>query len=378
MLVFLSTFLLIYLGMHVYIYWGVRRAFPETRRYYPVLLGLVAVLCLSPIIARVLEHRGAHGPSLALAFVGNTWLAVALWLFLLSALLDLWNLAAWALSKVCARARRLAVPRSLGMKVIGVLIVAATVWAYCEAASVRLKQIVIRTPHMPAGSEPLRILQVSDLHLGTLVGEKHLGRTLALVRQARPDVLVSTGDLLDASFVPLQREAEMLAAVDVPLGSFAVLGNHEFYVGAVRSLEFHEAAGLRVLRGESVVVDGRLIIAGTDGSRGHGREPNKDQAEEHTLPAGKERLPVVLLKHFPQVRPESVGHFDVQLSGHTHDAQLWPLGYLATWVNGFSPGLHDLGKGSSLYVSRGAGTWGPPMRFLAPPDVTLVILMPAE
>ncbi|MDR2137355.1 MAG: hypothetical protein LBO68_03615, partial [Synergistaceae bacterium] len=176
-----------------------------------------------------------------------------------------------------------------------------------------------------------------------------------------------------------QPEAELLSTHGARFGAFAVTGNHDFYSGAEQATAFIEGVGFSLLRDEQTEAAG-LVIVGLDdpakfgrGIFGPGHLPNLRLPEDKF---------VVLLNHRPQV-PEGVegkmggrmeGKIDLQLSGHTHGGQIWPFGYVVKWVNKHTQHLSYRGD-SAIYVSNGAGFWGPPLRFLTPPEVTVIDLV---
>jgi predicted MPP superfamily phosphohydrolase len=190
---------------------------------------------------------------------------------------------------------------------------------------------------------------------------------LAKVAELKPDVLVSTGDLVDAQAHHLDGLSSLLAAYKPRLGKIAVTGNHEHYVGLEHALAFHVRSGFQVLHGESIEVAG-ITIAGVDDPAVIGG----DIGEARFLDKIKAGRYVILLKHQPRVDPKA--HFDLQLSGHTHDGQIFPFKYLVQLVYPMTRGRYALDNGGQLYVSRGTGTWGPPIRILAPPEITLIEL----
>jgi predicted MPP superfamily phosphohydrolase len=223
----------------------------------------------------------------------------------------------------------------------------------------------------------LTIAQISDVHLGPMVGERRLNRIIRLVRSAEPDLVVCTGDLVDAQKDSLDHLAEMLAELKPPLGKFAVTGNHEFYAGISQSERFLEAAGFILLRNQRHSLDDILTIVGMDDpvSRRRKQDNGVSQQKETALLANpnSEKF-TLLLKHRPELEIESLGNFDLQLSGHTHGGQIFPFNLITRLYYPKQNGLYRLDKGSLLYVSRGTGTWGPPMRFPFPPHVTLIEL----
>jgi predicted MPP superfamily phosphohydrolase len=248
-------------------------------------------------------------------------------------------------------------------------------WAIAEAWRIRLEHLEIRTAKLPPHLHQLKVAQISDLHLGLIVGEERLERVLSLIREAEPDLLVCTGDLVDAQMDHLNHLASLLDQVKPPLGKFAVLGNHEFYAGIDQSERFLRLAGFTILRGTRYLSGGLFAVVGVDDPVALYRQPGTltpDEQEAEALAAPGSRPFTLLLKHRPSVRTESLGQYDLQLSGHTHKGQIFPFTLVTRLWFPRQDGLWRLEGGSLLYVSRGTGTWGPPMRFLAPPEVTLI------
>jgi len=195
-----------------------------------------------------------------------------------------------------------------------------------------------------------------------------------LIEEAEPDLVLCTGDLVDASFQHVEDLAKRLATVRPPLGKFAVLGNHEYHAGHDDCVTFMDTAGFRVLRGVSVAVGDHLRLVGVDDPSGRYVEGSCDTNETAALPAERDSRFTILLKHRPSVREKSLGRFDLQLSGHSHGGQIVPFNWIVNMVYPLLPGLHDLGQGSLLYHSRGTCTWGPPIRLFSRPEVTLLVL----
>lgn len=244
-------------------------------------------------------------------------------------------------------------------------------FSYYEAFHPRVAKVELFSSRLPDGLESLRIVQLTDVHLSRFIGRSNLKGMVDKAQAAQPDILVVTGDLVDADMSQRMGEAELLAAFQLRFGSYAVLGNHEMYAGQVNSVNFYKKAGLHLLRGEAVEAGG-LIIAGIDdeafGSRGNVLPPDKLLDAYRTDPRF-----VLFLKHRPEPAPGTDGLFDLQLSGHTHGGQIFPGHLIIKKANGgFLHGLYSLSSRSSIYVSRGAGFWGLPYRFLATPEITVI------
>jgi len=361
MSLFLFTFCGIYGLMQFYLFRRVKLAFPGMAWWGAPLIAFLALMIFLPIGVRMLERAGRHHTAMWLSAPGHAWLAIIVWFVSLGLACDAWNLSMNVLAKLAPTARSLAIPPRTALAVVAIGVAAIATWGVHEASAFRLKHVTVRLANLPPGFRPIRLVQISDLHLGMFMREDSLKRVAELVRQAQPDVLVSTGDLVDSSF-HYDGLAKHLAAINPPLGKFAVLGNHEFYAGVPHSVRFHSAAGFKVLRGESQLIVPGLRVMGVDDPAGgppvtaisFGR--NNGEA-------------VILLKHRPDV--DDVIDFDLQLSGHTHGGQIFPYSLIIKLINGRLSGLYPLAGGKLLYISRGTGYWGPPMRFLAPPEVTV-------
>ncbi|MCX5877209.1 MAG: metallophosphoesterase [Deltaproteobacteria bacterium] len=378
MIRFLLLYLSIYPLVHYYALRKIRAAFLPGRKAHLCLVLFMTTMIAAPILVRLAERAGIETGARFWAYTSFSWMGL-LFLFLTAAgAVDAGRYAILAAEKIRKRKLTLAQisPRQL-FATQAILVFAVYGYGLFEAADIRLEHIEIASPKITAGTGRIRIAQISDVHLGLIVREEKLQKILAKVQEAQPDILVSTGDLLDGQLNHLTTESGLLAAINPPLGKFAITGNHEFYAGLQDALDFTKASGFTILRQQGVVVDGITIVGVDDPAvRAFGNEQAKS---EHDLLAAqpKENF-TLLLKHRPAIAPNSLGLFDLQLSGHTHKGQIFPFNLL-TWI--FYPQragqLTTLNSGL-LYLSRGTGTWGPPIRFLAPPEVTIIDLVPAK
>lgn len=378
MSLFLLTFLSIYGAIHLYLFLKARAAFAPTIGVSVALALLLTVMVVAPIAVRLLDRHGMHLAGRYLAYLAYTWMGLLFFFFCLSLCLDLYNLSMRILALLPGSFTGSLVWKgrdSFRFIILGVLLLGGL--SGYSAWQIRLERVLLQTTKLPASVEKITIAQISDVHLGPMVGERRLARIIRLLERVKPDLVVATGDLVDAQMDRLNNLAAMLAKVNPPLGKFAIAGNHEFYAGIHQSEFFLKAAGFKLLRNESCKLKGLINIVGVDDPAGKRRYPNISAVgkEEKILLADldSERF-TLLLKHRPTVEKDSVGQFDLQLSGHTHGGQIFPFNLLTRIFYPRQTGLHRLEKGSGLYVSRGTGTWGPPMRFLSPPEVTLIEL----
>lgn len=235
----------------------------------------------------------------------------------------------------------------------------------------RVKRITVPLAKLPRSAHGFRIAVVSDIHLGPILGRAHTQRIVDTVNRTQPDLIAVVGDLVDGSVADLGRAAEPLARLRSRHGAFFVTGNHEYYSGAAPWVERVRELGLHPLENDRVEIAG-FDLAGVNDIAGEseGQGPDFDRA----LGDRDRARAAVLLAHQPVVIDEAVAHgVDLQLSGHTHGGQLWPGNYVAELSNPTVAGLDRYGD-TQLYVTRGAGAWGPPVRVGAPSDITVVEL----
>ncbi len=361
----------VYGGMHVYAFLRARSVLHFSLPAGIAIAAFMLVMIASLFIIRQLEYLGYEVSARLFAYCSYFWLA-GLFLFVCGSLVldganGLLRAAGWAFR--FEHAALLISPRPSFFTALGLSVVICA-YGYFEARHIGVEKVVIETSKLPAGTERLTIAQISDVHLGLIIRCSRLGAMLEAVKAAKPDIFISSGDLVDAQLNHLPGLAELLREIKPRYGSYAITGNHEYYAGIDKALAFTREAGFRVLRNEAVQA-GPITIAGVDDHTAVQLRLENPVAEDSllkTLP--KDRF-TLFLKHQPHILPSTIGLFDLQMSGHTHKGQIFPFSLLVRLSFPLLAGDYDLGKGSRLHVSRGTGTWGPPIRFLSPPEVTV-------
>ncbi|MEU0161373.1 metallophosphoesterase [Streptomyces sp. NPDC006261] len=234
-----------------------------------------------------------------------------------------------------------------------------------------VQRVTVPLAKLPRAAHGFRIAVVSDIHIGPILGRAHTRRIVDTINSTSPDLVAVVGDLVDGSVADLGSAAEPLAGLRARHGSFFVTGNHEYFSGAEQWVNHVRELGLIPLENARVEMDG-FDLAGVNDIAGEteGQGPDFVRA----LGDRDRGRAAVLLAHQPVVIHDAVEHgVDLQLSGHTHGGQLWPGNYLAELANPTVAGLERYGD-TQLFVSRGAGAWGPPVRVGAPADITVVEL----
>ncbi|MEV5968827.1 metallophosphoesterase [Streptomyces sp. NPDC051921] len=236
----------------------------------------------------------------------------------------------------------------------------------------RVKRVTVPLAKLPRGAHGYRIAVVSDIHLGPILGRAHTQRIVDTINATQPDLVAVVGDLVDGTVENLGPAAEPLARLRARDGAFFVTGNHEYFSGADAWVDHVRELGLHPLRNARVEIGAGFDLAGVDDVAGESEGQGPDFVK--ALGDRDRARTAVLLAHQPIVIDDAVRHgVDLQLSGHTHGGQLWPGNYLAELANPTVAGLERYGD-TQLYVSRGAGAWGPPVRVGAPSDITVVEL----
>jgi len=413
-LVFLLVALSVVTGVHYYLWRRLVRDTTEPGRVRRVLtwvlVGLVVLVLSTFVGTRLLPHAIAT----ALSWAGYLWLAVMFYLLVLLALLEIPALIARRVLRHKEQ-NKAPVAELVGAAVIGGgggggisdgpaeesprsdgpppdghirrLFLARAVAITAGVASVgivgagigsalgmpQLKRIQIPLARLPRGAQGMRIALVSDLHLGPLVGIDRTKRIVEMINGMEADLVAMVGDLVDGSVEELGAAAAPLGDLRSGLGTFFVTGNHEYYSGYQEWIEEVARLGMRPLRNERIELPGGLDLAGVNDPTGRGFGDAPDVG--HALAGRDPSRPVVLLAHQPIVAHDAAAHgVDLQLSGHTHGGQMVPFNLIVRAAQ--QPLVSGLGEvdGMPVYVTNGAGFWGPPVRVGAPPDVTLVEL----
>ncbi|WP_280469052.1 metallophosphoesterase [Nocardia cyriacigeorgica] len=267
--------------------------------------------------------------------------------------------------------RRLFVSRVLGGAVVAAAVGTVGLGTYNVLSGPAVKRMTVLLPKLPAEADGFRITLVSDLHVGPALGRSFTRRVVDTVNGTDPDLIAVAGDLIDGRVADLRSTVAPLADLRSRLGTYYVTGNHEYYSGADEWVEHVQQLGMRVLMNSRVELPG-FDLAGVDDVEGEAEGRGPDVA---AALAGRDTTRAcVLLAHQPVVIHEAVDHgVDLQLSGHTHGGQLFPGNLIADLANPTLAGLERYGD-TQLYVTRGAGAWGPPVRVAAPSDITVLEL----
>jgi len=275
--------------------------------------------------------------------------------------------------------RREAIERVGGIAVFGATGLAFTWGSIKSRHEFKIDEVVVKIPGLPRVLDGYTIAQISDVHTGTFVKEDELRLGFDFINRVKPDLIVATGDIVDSYSEYAKMFARLFGELKSRDGSYAILGNHDYYSGALDVATAMRAAGVKVLINEGVVLRGGdqngFALLGVDdlwARRVGGVGPDLERACS-TVPSD---IPRILLAHQPKYFDQAAGKVALQLSGHTHGGQINPGFRPADIVMNYVAGWYEK-NGTALWVNRGFGVAGPPVRIGAPPEITKVILVSA-
>ncbi len=383
--------------LHVYIALRLVPAlhsFPPLAPLWPLLLLALVVSAATiplPFVSRRIARNAARADVLQwIGLIAMGWFSS---MFVLTALRDITLLLAVGVAAVGHSVVdwRALLPWSAA-GVFGIATATSLIGFANARRTAGVKHVDVPISGLPAALNGFTIAQLSDIHVGPTIKRGYIQRIVEAVNGLGADVIAITGDLVDGSVPELRDHIAPLADLRARHGTFVVTGNHEYYAGAPAWITELRRLGLTVLLNEHVLLQGRakrgaqtdeeenansLVLAGvTDFTAGHFDAAHASDPHGSLVGAPPEATTRILLAHQPRTAPAAAdAGFALQLSGHTHGGQFFPWNLFVPLQQPFTAGLHKLSD-MWVYVSRGTGYWGPPKRFGAPSEITLVRLVP--
>jgi len=366
---------------HLYLYRRLVRHVAPSVAWRRALGALLAVMTLLLVLRGPIRELGG-GIAQIYPLVAYGWMALALSMVLALVVGDLVRLGSF----VHARLRPASPPpdgarreflKQLPRGIAASGAVLGGYGTYKAFSAPELTQLAVKIPKLPSTLDGLSIVQLTDVHVGAFIKRRFIDALVAEANALRPDVMVITGDLVDGSVAELGHAVAGLAALRGRYGTFFVTGNHDYYSGDVAWCRYLEELGITVLRNRRVEIGdagGSLDLVGVDDWSG-GRRLNKQGYDLELALAGRDPdRAAVLLAHQPRNFPVAAARgIDLQISGHTHGGQLFPMTALIGLGWEYSRGLYAH-ENSHIYVSRGCGFWGPPARIGSPPEIVELVL----
>ncbi len=372
MIVFFSIVLTIYSLINIYIYYKGYRSLPllqNNRLLYSLIFFILAAVFIA---AKFLEARHSSLITDILNIIGGFWLAFMLYGFLFFLISDI-LITVLRISGILEGEQIMLFRKwsfILTLSVSAILITAGFINAIVPVVT----RYDISVNKSAGAIKSLRIAAVSDIHLGSIIRQRSIKKLSGMLNELKPDLVLLLGDIVDGELGPVLR-GDLLQYFTCPKctdGLYAITGNHEFIGGGDRTIPYIESKGIRILKDEVVTLEGGIQLIGRidrDSRRFYGKERMPLDSLIAKVDLSK---PVILLDHQPFHLAESAGKgVDIELSGHTHNGQLWPLNYLTAKIYELSYGY--LKKGNTHFiVSSGYGLWGPRVRLGSRSEVLLI------
>jgi uncharacterized protein len=372
MLIFFLIVFTVYFLTNLYLFLKVFKVIPHGNSYRLIYSVIFIVIASAFIIGKILERSHSSVLSDILNIIGGFWLAFMLYGFILFLLGDIIQ----PLMRLTGLLSVQNIPLFKQWTIILTLIISSVLitGGFINAVIPAVKKYDITINKTAGNIKNLRIAAVSDIHLGSIIRKRSIRKLSGMIRDSKPDIIFLLGDIVDGEMGPVLR-GDLLSYFTWPEtreGLYAITGNHEFIGGAAVTIPYIEKKGIRILKDEVVTIDGGIQIIGRidrDGWRFNKAQRLPLDSLVHKTDSTK---PVILLDHQPlNLEEAEKAGVDLQLSGHTHNGQMWPLNYITSMIYEVSYGYKKKGK-TQFIVSSGFGIWGPRIRSGSRSEVLLI------
>jgi uncharacterized protein len=372
LIVFFTVVLTIYSLANIYIYLKGYNSIPAFHNFRIWYFIIFFAFASAFIFGKIIEARHSSIFSDILNIIGGFWMAFMLYGFLFLFLSDMISLVL-RISGVLNSGNMVVFRKwsFIATLIISFILISG---GFLNALTPRVKNYNITISKSAGDLKDLKIAAVSDIHLGSIIRKRSIKKLSAILKRLEPDLVLLLGDIVDGEIGPVLRD-DLLKYFTCPEctdGLYAITGNHEFIGGAKRTIPYIESKGIKILKDEVVTIDGGIQLIGRldrDSKRFYGKE--RKSLSELVAITDISR-PVILLDHQPFDLSESEKQgIDLQLSGHTHNGQMWPLNYLTGKIFELSYGYKKIGK-THFIVSSGFGIWGPRVRSASRSEVLLI------
>lgn len=369
-IIFFTVFFSIYGLINYYIFARGWQCLPAESKWRTLYLVLFLVLALSFIFGRIMERICLCVVSDIFVWIGSFWLAAMLYFFLIIVFVDVLRLInIWLpflpkLFENMARAKQITLLASI------TVVIVVLFGGLLNALHPKIKTLELTIPK-PANFKRLNIVAASDIHLGTIIGRNRFCNIVNKINSLKPDIVLFPGDIVDEDLGPVVKQnlGDALTKIKSKYGVYAITGNHEYIGGVEGASKYLEDHNVVMLRDSVVKINESLYIIGREDRTVNRFTAHQRKSMEELLATVDKKYPVILMDHQPfQLYEAKQNGVDLQISGHTHHGQLWPLNYITRSVYEVSMGY--LKKGNThFYVSCGVGTWGPPVRIGHRPEI---------
>jgi len=369
-LIFFGIVLSIYGLINFYIFRRALIIIPAN--YKPLFIISYVFIVLSFIAGRFLERISVNFFSDVLVWIGSFWIAFMFYFFLALLVIDLLRLINLVVPFFPAFiTHNIEKTKRITAVIVLILVTITVVGGYINTKVIITKTYGMRI-HKNAGElKSLNVAMASDIHLGTIIGKSFLNKLVTEINKLNPDIILLAGDIIDEDLAAVIKNnvGGELTRLKSKYGVYAITGNHEYIGGVEGAYKYLTAHSINVLRDEKIKIDNAFYIVGRE-DRAIRQFAGKQRKELKDLLTGIDKsFPVILMDHQPFGLNEALeNNIDLQLSGHTHFGQLWPLNFIVEKIYDLSWG-YGINGNTHYYVSCGVGGWGPPVRTGSRPEI---------
>ncbi|MEW6506719.1 MAG: metallophosphoesterase [Bacteroidota bacterium] len=368
--IFFGIVIIVYGLVNYYIY---RRVVPIVPDNLKLIFSIIFIaVVISYIAGRFLENYWVWYVSDLLVWVGSFWIAIMFYTFFCLIIIDLFRLVNHLLpffpSVIEENPDK---ARKIFALIVSVFVLIVVAGGFITTRLIVVKKYNIDINKSAGQLKSLNIVMASDLHLGTINGKSFAYRVVDIINKQKPDVVLLAGDIIDEDIKPVLRDnvGEALLELKAKYGVYAVTGNHEYIGGVSDAVEYLERHNIRIIRDYYVKIDNSFYVVGREDLvskrfAGYNRKPLKE-----IIDGIDKSLPIILMDHQPfQLNEAQINGIDLQLSGHTHNGQLFPMNYIVEKIYELPWGYKLIGN-THYYISCGVGGWGPPVRIGSRPEI---------
>ena len=375
-MIFFLVVLTVTILVNLYIYYRTRPVFPSGTTGWWLSFGLFWLIALGYMLGRFAERAGLNWVAEPLIRAGSWWLGAMLYLTLIFLLLDILRGISWiplpGLKGFFSFPWLSAKGKTVSLVVYAVTAVILTT-GYINARYPALIRQQVKISK-PMTSPTYKIVLASDIHLGTMIANGRLTRMIHTINSQQPDLILLAGDIFDEDLGPVIRNnlGDLLKNLQAREGTYAILGNHEFFGNAGEAEKYLEDHKIKVLRDNSVLLPSGINLVGREDITGNRMNGQVRKSLPELLAKTEPSKPVIVMDHQPyHLKEVAALPVDLQVSGHTHHGQLWPFNYITSAMFEISKGYGKIGN-THFYISPGVGTWGPPIRTSCRPEIIVL------
>jgi len=375
--IFISVVLIIYSIVNYYLFIRIWQSLPEAGMLKKIYLPAFIILASAFFAGRIIERIYMSPFSDIIMWVGAFWLAILLYGFLFVLLIDILRAINYFIPFFPAAVTANPARAKLILLVSGSIVILFIISAgFINALNIRVRTLNLdihkSAPHLSG----LNIVMASDVHLGTINNRRRFSNVIKKINDLHPDIVFFAGDLVDEDIAPVIRHnlGDMFGSIRSKYGVYAITGNHEYIGGVKKACDYMTEHGIHLLRDTAVKIDDSFYVIGREDKdmvrfTGHDRKPLKELLKETDT-----AYPVIVLNHQPNNPGEAVSAgVDLQLSGHTHNGQMFPFNLFTRKLYEISYGYRKMNT-THFYVSSGVGTWAPPVRVGSSPEIVNIKL----